>query len=260
MVVLFVIVVAVLGINSLFGGDEETSDTSAPNEAATTTTTVASTATTAASTATTAAALADPVVVPAGYDDYRELPVACGGALPDSVEPMQFDSAEDQGINPDDNVVAVLTTSCGEITLELDPTAAPETVNSFVFLARQGYFDGQAFHRVMEGFMMQGGDPLALGSGDPGYSLPDEFPEDGFVYTRGTLAMANRGPGTSGSQFFIMFDDGSLPPAYSVFGRAVDSDETLESIEAIPKGLRGSELSVPLEGVFIESIEIEITP
>jgi cyclophilin family peptidyl-prolyl cis-trans isomerase len=263
-VILFVIVVAVLGINSLLGGDdgEETTETTV----ATTETTVSTTETTVAATVpettpTTAASDASgPVAIPAGYDDYRTLPVACGGTLPDPVEPMQFDAPEDQGLSPDDQVVATVVTSCGEIVLELDPAAAPETVNSFVFLARAGYFDGQAFHRLVEGFMAQGGDPSAVGGGGPGYTIPDEFPADGFTYEKGILAMANRGPGTSGSQFFIMFGERGLPPQYSVFGRTVGSDATMDAIEAIPKELRGTELSIPMEGLFIERVDIEVNP
>ena len=94
----------------------------------------------------------------------------------------------------------------------------------------------------------------------PGYTIADEFPADGFVYEKGILAMANRGPGTSGSQFFIMFEDGGLPPQYSVFGRAVNSDSTLDAIEAIPKEARGTELSIPMEGLFIERVDIEVNP
>lgn len=255
-VILFVIVVAVLGINSLLGGDDAdgTSETTiAPTE-----TTVAATAPDTAPT-TTASDAPDPVAIPANYDDYRTLPVACGGTLPDPVEQMQFDAPEDQGLISSDRVVATVVTSCGDIVLELDPAAAPETVNSFVFLARQGYFDGQAFHRLVEGFMAQGGDPSAVGGGGPGYTIPDEFPADGFVYEKGILAMANRGPGSSGSQFFIMFEDGGLPPQYSVFGRTVDSDSTMDAIEAIPKEMRGTELSIPMEGLFIERVDIEVS-
>jgi cyclophilin family peptidyl-prolyl cis-trans isomerase len=253
-VVLFVIVVAALGINSLFGGEEEaaTSTTTADTAAGRTTTTEASSTTSTA---------ADPVAIPASYDDYRTLPVACGGTLPDPVEPMQFDTPEDQSINPDDSVTATIVTSCGDIVVELDPAAAPETVNSFVFLARQGYFDGQAFHRIVEGFMLQGGDPTATGTGNPGYLLPDELDAAVTPYPKGTIAMANSGvPNSAGSQFFVMFEDYPLGATYSVFGKTVDSDATMDAIEALPKELRGSELSVPMQGLFIERVDVEIVP
>lgn len=251
-VVLFVIVVAALGINSLFSGDEETATgTTTADTAAETTTTTGASSTTSTS--------ADPVAIPASYDDYRALPVACGGTLPDPVETMQFDAPEDQGINPDDSVTATIVTSCGDIVLELDPASAPETVNSFVFLARQGYFDGQAFHRIVEGFMLQGGDPTATGTGNPGYLLPDELDAAVTPYPKGTIAMANSGvPNSAGSQFFIMFEDYPLGASYSVFGTTVDSDATMDAIEALPKELRGSELSVPMEGLFIERVDVEI--
>lgn len=250
-VILFVIVVIVLGINSLLGGDDE----------ATTTTSTSTTTTSTPPTTTSTAAATSDVQIPAGYDDYRTLPVACGGTLPDPVDPMTFDAPEDQGINPSDRVVATIVTSCGDIVLELDPAAAPETVNSFVFLARQGYFAGQAFHRVVEGFMLQGGDPTATGTGNPGYLLPDELASAVSPYPKGTLAMGNSGvPGSAGSQFFIMFEDYPLGPSYSVFGKTVDSDATMDAIEALPKEFRGGELSVPMEGLFIERIDVEVTP
>jgi cyclophilin family peptidyl-prolyl cis-trans isomerase len=250
-VILFVIVVIVLGINSLLGGDDE---------AATTTSTSTTTASTSPTTTSTAAATSD-VQIPAAYDDYRTLPVACGGTLPNTVDPMTFDAPEDQAINPSDRVVATIVTSCGDIVLELDPAAAPETVNSFVFLARQGYYTGQAFHRIVEGFMLQGGDPTATGTGNPGYLLPDELASAVSPYPKGTLAMGNSGvPGSAGSQFFIMFEDYPLGPSYSVFGKTVDSDATMDAIEALPKEYRGGELSVPMEGLFIERIDVEVTP
>ena len=252
-VVLFVIVVAVLGINSLLSGNDETttSTTVAAADSIPTTTTIP--------TSTTTTAASDPVAIPAGYEGYRELPVACGGTLPDPVEPMQFEAPEDQGINAGDSVTATVVTSCGDIVLELDAAAAPETVNSFVFLAREGYFDGQAFHRIVEGFMLQGGDQGAVGTGNPGYLLPDELDITEALYPKGTLAMANSGsPGSAGSQFFITFEDYTLTPTYSVFGKTIDSDATMDAIEAIPKELRGAERSVPMQGLFIERIDIEI--
>src|SRR5919197_3924861 len=97
---------------------------------------------------------------------------------------------------------ATIDTSCGKITIELDPKAAPKTVNNFVFLANQKFFDGLTFHRVVKDFVIQGGDPQGTGSGGPGYEFADELPKDG--YKLGSLAMANSGPNTNGSQFFIV--------------------------------------------------------
>lgn len=153
---------------------------------------------------------------------------------------------------------ATIVTSCGPIVIALDPDAAPETVASFVFLAEQGYFDGIAFHRIVPQFVIQGGDPTATGRGGPGYVVPDEFPPADFTYTVGTVAMANAGPGTTGSQFFIMVNDAGLPPQFSVFGRVVDGFETLAEIVAVPLGVsRVGERSIPLASVYIESVTID---
>lgn len=171
---------------------------------------------------------------------------------------MKFD-APGRADAPQDSVLT-LHTSCGPIEILLDPAVAPETVNSFVFLSEEGYFDGTVSHRIIPGFMMQAGDPTATGLGGPGYVLADEL-DGASAYTRGVVAMANAGPGTSGSQFFIMFGDADwLPPQYSVFGTVVSGFETLDLIEAIPLG-RGPNSadpneSTPLESLFIESVSI----
>lgn len=198
--------------------------------------------------------------VPVDYAGYLAQPTACGAHQPDPVEPMQFDGPGDVSVEP--GMTVTLTTSCGPIEIAVDPEAAPETVRSFVFLAEQGFFDGTVSHRVIPGFMMQAGDPTATGSGDPGYAIPDEFPTGDNPYRRGVVAMANSGPGTSGSQFFILFGDADwLPPQYSVFGEVVDGFDTLDAIEQIPlaRSPRGSDPSpsVPLETIFIESVDID---
>jgi cyclophilin family peptidyl-prolyl cis-trans isomerase len=170
---------------------------------------------------------------------------------------MQFEAAGDAGI--DSVVRVVLHTSCGDVTLELDPALAPETVNSFVFLAQQGYFDGTVSHRVVPGFVFQAGDPTATGRGDPGYSLPDEFPAAGFTYTRGVVAMANSGlPDSGGSQFFIALEDIDLAPNYTVFGRVVDGFDALERIAAVPMASNPPDPvpSRPMETIYLETVEI----
>ena len=96
--------------------------------------------------------------------------------------------------------------------IRLDPRRAPRTVNNFVFLAREGFYDGLTFHRVVRGFVIQGGDPEGDGRGGPGYTFADELPDDG--YPPGSVAMANAGPGTNGSQFFIVTGDASVLPNY----------------------------------------------
>jgi cyclophilin family peptidyl-prolyl cis-trans isomerase len=170
---------------------------------------------------------------------------------------MVFAEPEDQRLAPDQTVQAIITTSCGDITVELDPEIAPETVNSFVFLAQAGYFDGSVSHRILPGFVMQAGDPTATGREGPGYTIPDELPPAGFVYELGTLAMANSGPNTTGSQFFIMLGDAPLPPDYSVLGTVVEGFGVLDLFAAIPLGTNAfGELSVPLETLYIEKVTI----
>ena len=124
----------------------------------------------------------------------------------------------------------VITTPKGEITMELDPALAPTTVNHFVVNARNGFYDGLTFHRVVPGFVIQGGDPDGRGTGGPGYRFADE-PVKG-AYTLGAVAMANAGPDTNGSQFFICIDDcqQKLQPLYNLFGYVVDGIEVAQAI------------------------------
>jgi cyclophilin family peptidyl-prolyl cis-trans isomerase len=138
------------------------------------------------------------------------------------------------------------------MTIALDPQAAPRTVNSFVFLARYHYFDGIVFHRVIPGFVLQGGDPTGTGTGGPGYKFADELPAPGR-YELGSLAMANAGPDTNGSQFFIISgrDGMGLPPSYSLFGKVVAGLETVAAIDAV-----GSRSGKTTEKVTIESVTI----
>jgi len=149
---------------------------------------------------------------------------------------------------------AFIRTNHGDITVELLADRSPSTVNNFVFLAREGFYDGVIFHRVIEGFMVQGGDPTGTGTGGPGYRFRDELDAARELgYAPGTLAMANAGPNTNGSQFFIMHRDNPLPPAYSVFGRTVEGMEVVEAIATTPTDARDR----PLEDVVITTIEIE---
>jgi cyclophilin family peptidyl-prolyl cis-trans isomerase len=191
------------------------------------------------------------------YLAFRDQPTACGAEVPLPAQSMSFEAPADVGVGG--SVTATIATSCGDITIELDPAAAPATVNSFVFLAESGYFDGTVSHRVIPGFVVQLGDPTATGRGGPGYLLPDELPGAGFVYSRGTLAMANAGPNTGGSQFFLMLDDAPLPPAYSVFGTITEGIEVLDLIAQVPTVARsaGQEPSSPTETIYIESIDIQ---
>jgi cyclophilin family peptidyl-prolyl cis-trans isomerase len=173
---------------------------------------------------------------------------------------MEFQAPGDAELNGSTQVTMI--TSCGPIVIELSSDAAPETVNSFAFLAESGYFDGTASHRIIPGFMMQAGDPTATGLGGPGYVLPDELPQNAAPYTRGVVAMANAGPGTTGSQFFIMFDDVDwLGPQYTIIGEVTTGLDTLELIAAVPLGSSPASPdptpSTPLESVYIVSVSVE---
>jgi cyclophilin family peptidyl-prolyl cis-trans isomerase len=124
---------------------------------------------------------------------------------------------------------ATIHTNKGDIHLQLNPSEAPMTVNNFVTLARDGYYDGVTFHRVVPGFVIQGGDPTGTGAGGPGYKFQDEPVKR--RYRAGTLAMANAGPNTNGSQFFICLEDQpSLPPNYTIFGDTISGMDVVRSI------------------------------
>lgn len=206
----------------------------------------------------------DDAAVSTSYEQFRDQPTACGAEAPPPVEVMSFDAPEEQSdITASSSVTATITTSCGDIVLDLSPADYPETVNSFVFLAREGFYDGQAFHRIAEDFLVQGGDPEADGTGGPGYIIEDEFPEDEeFTYEEGTVAMANRGSRSTGSQFFIVIGDNArhLTPLFNVLGEVVSGEDTLARIAAVRTGVApGSvEESLPRESVYIESVSIEV--
>lgn len=123
-----------------------------------------------------------------------------------------------------------IKTEKGDIVFELFADTAPKTVSNFVYLTKGGYYNGLTFHRREEGFVIQGGDPNGDGTGGPGYKFEDEL-SDSYKYDRGIVAMANRGPNTNGSQFFIMLDDTPLPKAYSIFGRVLEGMEVVDQIQ-----------------------------
>lgn len=144
-----------------------------------------------------------------------------------------FEQAPPMCIDPAKMYTAKVETDAGEFTVALDAEKAPKTVNNFVFLARHQYYDGTPFHRVIKGFMAQGGDPEGTGRGGPGYTIEDELPSD--PYEVGSIAMANTGqPNSGGSQFFIVTgpDGVGLPPAYALFGKVTDGMDVVQKIEA----------------------------
>ena len=177
-----------------------------------------------------------------------EAPAADGS----SPKTQRFSGPPPMVIDTDKRYTATMVTSKGSMTIALDPQAAPRTVNSFVFLARYHYFDGIVFHRVIPGFVLQGGDPTGTGTGGPGYKFADELPAPGR-YELGSLAMANAGPNTNGSQFFVISgpDGMRLPPSYSLFGKVVAGLDVVAAIDAI-----GSSSGKPKEQVTIESVTI----
>lgn len=164
----------------------------------------------------------------------------------------QYPAPPELTIDLDKAYIATIDTNHGEIVLELDPVRSPQTVNNFVFLARDGYYDGVIFHRVIENFMIQGGDPTGTGSGGPGYKFRDEIEGPG-TYSRGTVAMANAGPHTNGSQFFICHTDVGLPHSYTIFGKVASGLDTVDSIAttATDRGDR------PHDEVVINKITID---
>ncbi|HVM31355.1 MAG TPA: peptidylprolyl isomerase [Candidatus Limnocylindrales bacterium] len=153
-------------------------------------------------------------------------------------------------IDPANKYSAQIETSAGTMTAELFAEEAPRTVNNFVVLARDGFYEGVIFHRVIKGFMVQGGDPTGTGSGGPGYKFEDEPVKR--PYSRGTLAMANAGPNTNGSQFFVMHADYGLPPSYTIFGKLTDGEDVLDRIATAPTGAQDR----PNDPVRIERVTI----
>jgi cyclophilin family peptidyl-prolyl cis-trans isomerase len=163
-------------------------------------------------------------------------------------------------IDPQKQYHATLKTTKGDIKLELLAGEAPKTVNNFVFLAREGFYDGVKFHRVIRTFMIQTGDPTGTGAGGPGYRFNDELPPK-HSYEPGMVAMANAGPNTNGSQFFICSgtDARNLDhyPNYTQFGRVVEGMDVVKALASIPVGPARGEMSKPLEEIAIESVTIE---
>src|SRR3989344_2674664 len=150
---------------------------------------------------------------------------------------------------------ATLHTSAGDIVINLNAKGTPITVNNFVNLAQDKFYDNTIFHRVIDGFMIQGGDPKGDGTGGPGYRFADE-PFTG-EYTRGTVAMANAGPNTNGSQFFIMHATYPLPKNYVIFGSVVSGLDVVDKIATAPVQSNGMEMSRPVNPVVVSSVDIK---
>ena len=174
------------------------------------------------------------------------------GSAPKS---QKFASEPEMGIDPTKRYTATMETSMGTMVIALDAVNAPRTVNSFVFLALNHYYDGIIFHRIIKGFVCQGGDPTGTGRGGPGYQYADELPKAG-QYQIGSLAMANAGPNTNGSQFFLISGPSGvgLPPAYALFGQVVKGLEIVEAMQNVPTGAGDR----PTSDVVINSVTITV--
>ena len=162
----------------------------------------------------------------------------------------QYANPPEMVIDPAKTYTATIETTAGTMTAQLFASEAPRTVNNFVFLANEGFYTDVIFHRVISGFMIQGGDPTGTGTGGPGYRFDDEPVTR--EYLRGTLAMANAGPNTNGSQFFVMHADYPLPPNYTIFGKLSAGEEIIDAIAGAPKGAQDR----PVEPVSIKSVTI----
>jgi cyclophilin family peptidyl-prolyl cis-trans isomerase len=218
-------------------------------------------ATTAAGAATTA---------PAQFNDARAgaptapAQVACGGKIPPKVQHPTFSKPPTTKVDPGKTYLATLQTSCGDLTIRLDPRKAPETTANFVFLAGRHFYDSTWFHRIVPGGaagigVIQGGDPEGTGRGGPGYAIKDELPSSPAAYGKYSVAMANSGPNSGGSQFFINFQDNSkgLRPDYSVFGEVVEGRDVVDKIAKVPLG--GQTGDTPTQAVWIDKATVKVS-
>ena len=185
-------------------------------------------------------------------------PVACGAELPSAAgsRKRSYGRAGDQQLDADNTYILRLETSCGDVEIELDVEESPSTSNSVAFLARQRFYNGLVFHRIVPGFVVQGGDPRGDGTGDAGYDIVEPPPDD-FKYDEGVVAMAKGGtdpPGSSSSQFFIVSgpEAADLPAEYAVLGKVVDGMEVVERIEKLGREGQGA----PSAWAYIERASI----
>ena len=224
------IAIVMLGIGTLVGGNDGDSSSS------TTSSTVAPTTTT----------TLDPAVAAVKCTDDEPAAVT---------DRPTFTSAPPMEIATDKIYRATIKTSCGDIVLELDAAGAPKTVNNFVFLAREHFYDGTTWHRIGSEFVIQGGSPDGSPAGGPGYEFEDELPTDG--YQVGSIAMANSGPNTNGSQFFIVTGRGGtqLSNNYSRFGRVVEGAEVAKRLEAF--GPSDGSAGEPTRPLYVFEITIQ---
>jgi peptidyl-prolyl cis-trans isomerase B (cyclophilin B) len=190
--------------------------------------------------------------------------VACGGRIPAKVKHPTFSRPPATKVDPAKTYLARFQTSCGDFTVRLDPRKAPITTANFVFLAGRKLYDSTWFHRIVPGgtagiAVIQGGDPEGTGRGGPGYAIKDELPSSPAAYGKYSVAMANSGPDTGGSQFFINFEDNSkgLQANYSVFGEVTDGRDVIDKIAEVPVG--GPSGDTPTRAVWIEKLTVKVS-
>lgn len=210
---------------------------------------------------------------PAGEQQEAQSNPGCDAGDPPQNKAKKYEqpATQEQVLSPGIDYGAIIETSCGTIEVDLLEEQAPSTVANFIFLAEDGFYDGLTWHRVINEFVIQGGDPKGDGSGGPGYKFADELPAESKVYTFGAMAMANSGPDTQGSQFFIVTHDAEnalagkkklepagLQPLYSYFGQASKkSYETLNTIQKVETSTDPATQDRPVNPVYILSIAIE---
>jgi cyclophilin family peptidyl-prolyl cis-trans isomerase len=248
------IVLAIVGISALTADDD-------PSDPDTTATAASEAADPAVSTpvteapAVTAPEIAAPGVFAPAPGGTIEGDTECPADDGSSERITSFAAAPPMCIDETATYTATVDTSFGAFTIDLNAAAAPDTVNNFVVLARYGYYDGAPFHRIIPGFVIQGGDAVGspLGTGNPGYAVDDELPQDG-AYTIGSVAMANSGPNTNGSQFFVITgeDGAGLPPLYSLFGQVSAGLDVVRDIESAETTVGNA----PVESIVINSVTV----
>ena len=187
--------------------------------------------------------------------------VACGGKIPPKVKRPAFTKPPATRVDPERTYLATFQTSCGRFTVQLDARKAPVTTANFVFLAGKKFYNSTWFHRIVPGgaagiAVIQGGDPQGNGQGGPGYAIKDELPSSPAAYRKYSVAMANSGPDSGGSQFFISFADNAkgLQPNYSVFGEVVGGRDVIDKIAKVKVG--GQSGDTPTQAVWIEQLTV----
>ena len=236
--VVIAIVLALLALMSCVLQTPEPEETSAPETTETATPAAAATGNTPA------AATATPAFTPSATSRV-------------SGSRTSYSGSPAMTLDPESDYVANFRTNQGNFTVKLFATQTPVTVNNFVFLAQQGFYDGLIFHRVIEGFMIQGGDPTGTGAGGPGYQFQDEIVAGLVFDAPGKLAMANAGPGTNGSQFFITVSATDwLTGNHTIFGEVTEGQNVVNAISLVATNNRDA----PLQRVVIERIDITKSP